>query len=67
MIGRGVVALGFGFAVVLGLAVITTGALVTGVVLAIVSEYLFVGDVLLIMLDGDVSGNKSIIIGPDDG
>jgi len=54
---RGVVALGL--AVVLGLAVITTGALV-----AIVSVYFFVGDVLLDILG--VSGNKSIIIGSED-
>lgn len=68
---RGVVALGL--AVVLGLAVITTGALVVivGAVLAfvvvIVSVYFFVGDMLLDMLGiGDVSGNKSIIIGSED-
>lgn len=69
---RGVVPLGF--AVVLGLAVITTGALVVDAVVACVvtvSVYLCVGDVLLGTVDGDVSGNKSIIIGsegsPDDG
>lgn len=66
-----------GLAVVLGLAVITTGALVVIVdvvlafVVVIVSVYLFVGDVLLIRLGGDEAGNKSIIIGseddPDDG
>lgn len=72
---REVVALGL--AVVLDLAVITTGALVVTIgavltcVVAIVSVYLFVGNVMLLTLGGVESGNRSIIIGsedsPDDG
>lgn len=60
-----------GLAVVLGLAVITTGALVGAALVrfVVISVYLFVDDVLLITF-GD-KGNKSIIIGleddPDDG
>lgn len=71
-----------GFAVVLGLAVITTGALVEEIgtisncvdAIVLASVYLFVVDVLLLLLlnckfRGDVEeyGNKSIIIGSEDG
>lgn len=64
-----------GFTVVLGLAVITTGALVVliGMVLdrvdaaVFVSIYLFVVDALRLGGGEEEYGNKSIIIGSEDG
>jgi len=68
--GACVVVLTFGFAVVLGLAVITTGALVVIIldcvnVAVFVCKGFFVAGVFKSDIDG--YGNKSIIIGSEDG